>query len=203
MYKVDARGGTPRKVCVDCGSLADVSSEGDFVLYHGGEPWSAYCLNLASGKQTKILANRLRSYSSRFSPDDKWIAFLADTGPDEAPRRIFVAPFRPDQPIPESLWIPLTDGQHRDFEPSWSADGMMLYFLSDRDGNRCIWAIRVDRNGRRPVGEPFPVQHLHNRSAHIPVTTGAGVFGVSPGNGRLVFGAAEISSTILRLYSPK
>jgi eukaryotic-like serine/threonine-protein kinase len=202
MYKVDARGGTPRKVCADCGALADVSATGGFVLYHGGEPWSAYCLNLASGKQTKILANRLRSYSSRFSPDDKWVAFLSDTGPDEVPRRIFVAPFQPDQPISESLWIPVTDGEHRDFEPSWSDDGTMLYFLSDRDGNRCLWAIRVNGRSKRPIGEPFPVQHLHSRSTHIPITSGAGVFGVSPGSGRLVFGAAEMSSTILHLERP-
>ena len=202
MYKIDARGGTPRKVCADCGALADVSSAGDFVLYHGGEPWSAYCLNLATGKQTKTLANGRRSYSSRFSPDDKWIAFLADTGPDEAPRRIFVAPFAPNLPISESRWIPITDGEHRDFEPSWSDDGTMLYFLSDRDGNRCLWAIRVNRHSKCPIGEPFPVQHLHSRSTHIPLTSGAGVFGVSPGRGRLVFGAAEMSSTIYRVGSP-
>jgi len=203
MYKVDARGGTPRKVCADCGTLADVSSAGDFVLYHGGEPWSAFCLNLASGKQTKTLANGGRLFSSRFSPDDKWIAFLANTGPDEAPRRIFVAPFAPDQPIAESRWIPVTDGEHRDFEPSWSHDGTMLYFLSDRDGNRCLWAIRVSGHSKRPIGEPFPVQHLHSRSTHIPVTSGASVFGVSPGSGRLVFGAAEMSSTIHSVESPK
>ena len=201
MYKVDARGGTPRKVCANCGALADVSSEGDFVLYHSGEPWSAYCLNLASGKQTKILPNGRRSYSSRFSPDDKWIAFHTDTGPDEVPRRIFVAPFEPDRPIPEPRWIPVTDGEHRDFEPSWSDDGTMLYFLSDRDGNRCLWAIRVNGRSKRPIGEPFPVQHLHSRSTHIPVTNGAAVFGVSPGGGRLIFGAAEMSSTIHRVES--
>ena len=97
MYKVNVRGGPPQRVCADCGSLADVSAKGDFVLYHAGEPWSAYSLNLATGNRALILSHGHRTYSSRFSPDGKWITFLTDSGRDEAPRRILVAPFEPDR----------------------------------------------------------------------------------------------------------
>ena len=203
MYKVSAQGGTPQKVCADCGSLADISPDDNYVLYHTGEPWSAYGLNLATGNRTLIAGHQHRTYSSRFSPDGKWITFLTDTGRDESPRRIFVAPFVPDQLSPESKWIPITDGDQRDFEPSWSTDGAMLYFLSDRDGNRCIWAMRVNRQTKHPNGDAFPVIHLHRMAAHIPVTVGAGVFGVSAGHGRLIFGAAELSSTIYRVEGAK
>ncbi len=203
MYKVSARGGSPQKVCADCGSLADISPEDDYVLYHTGEPWSAYGLNLTTGIRTLIVGHKHRTYSSRFSPDGKWITFLTDTGRDEAPRRIFVAPFVPDHLSPESKWIPITDGEQRDFEPSWSADGAMLYFLSDRDGNRCIWAMRVNRQSKRPIGGAFPVVHLHRMATHIPTSIGAGGFGVSAGYGRLIFGAVELSSTIYRVKSPK
>jgi Tol biopolymer transport system component len=202
MYQLNARGGPPQKVCADCGSASDVSSKGDFVLYHTGEPWSAHSLKLANGNRTLILAHGRRTYSSRFSRDGKWVTFLTDTGRDEAPRRILVAPFEPDQTIPDSKWIPVTDGEHRDFDPSWSNDGAMLYFLSDRDGNRCLWAIRVDRESKRPISDAFPIFHLHRMATHIPVTSAPGVFGVSPGEGRLVFGAAEMSSTIYRVESP-
>src|SRR5207344_3521164 len=101
-----------------------------YVLYHTGEPWSAYGLNLATGHKTLIAGHKHRIFSSRFSPDGNWITFLADSGQDEAPRRIFVAPFVRDHLSPESDWIPITGGDQRDFEPCWSADGAMMYFLS-------------------------------------------------------------------------
>jgi hypothetical protein len=44
---------------------------------------------------------------------------------------------------------------------SWSPDGNVLYFLSDRDGWRCIWAQRVEAFGKRPLGAAFPVYHFH------------------------------------------
>jgi Tol biopolymer transport system component len=203
IYKVGTRGGTPQKVCADCGSLSDISPEGNYLMYHMGEPWSAYGLNLTTGIKTLIVGHKHRTYSTRFSPDGKWITFLTDTGRDEAPRRIFVAPFVPDRLSPESKWISITDGDQRDFEPCWSADGAMLYFLSDRDGNRCIWAMRVNRQTKHPIGDAFAVVHLHQRSAHIPGSIAASTFGVSAGYGRLIFGASELSSTIYRVESPK
>ena len=203
MYKVGARGGAPQKVCDDCGAVSDISADGKYVLYHAGEPWSAYSLNLATGNRTLIARHQHRVYSSRFSPDGRWITFHTDTGKDEAPRRIFVAPFLSGRTSLETEWIPVTDGEHRDFEPTWSADGAIIYFLSDRDGNRCIWATRVDRQTKHPAGEPFPVVHLHRMSAHIPGSSAASVFGVSAGRGRLVFGAQELSSTLYRVDNLK
>jgi eukaryotic-like serine/threonine-protein kinase len=202
-YKVNLSEGAPRKVCADCGSLADVSADGDSLLYHAGEPWSAYSLNLTTGNRTLILSHARRTFSSRISPDGKWVAFLTDTGADEIPRRIQVAPFTPNQATPESQWIPITDGEHWDFEASWSSDGAMLYFLSDRDGNRCIWAIRLDPQSKRGIGNPFAVLHLHTMGTHIPVDAMASAFGLSPSNGRLIFGAMELSSKIYRVESPK
>ena len=118
MYKVSVRGGAPQKVCDDCGSLADVSPDDKYVLYHRGDPWSAYALNLGTGNRTLIVGHKYRTYSSRFSPDGKWITFQTDSGRDEAPRQIFVAPFVPDHLTPESEWISITDRRQRDFAPS-------------------------------------------------------------------------------------
>ncbi len=203
MYQVNAQGGPARKVCADCQSPSDISPENDYVLYHAGEPWSAYGLNLATGSRTLIVHHNHRTYCTRFSPDGKWISFVTDNGDDASPRRIFVAPFLRDRGIPESEWIPINDGQQRDLEPSWSADGGMLYFFSDRDGNRCIWAIRLDRRSKHPIGDAFPVLHLHRRSTHIPVFAPASVFAVSAAHGRLIFGAMELSSTIYRVETPE
>ena len=43
----------------------------------------------------------------------------------------------------------------------WSPDGALLYYVSARDGARCLWAQRINRTGGTPVGEPFVVQHFH------------------------------------------
>jgi hypothetical protein len=99
--------------------------------------------------------------------------------------------------------MPITDGRHRDFAPCWSADGAVLYFVSDRDGNRCIWAMRVNRQTKHPIGDAFPVVHLHRMATHIPSAIGAGALGISAGSGLLIFGAAELSSTIYRVNTPK
>ncbi len=201
MYKISARGGVPQKVCADCGGTSDISPDGNYVLYHSGEPWSAYCLNLVTGARILIASHKNRIYSSRFSPDGKWIAFETDIGDDEAPRQILVAPFSPDHSTPDSKWIPITAGNQRDFTPAWSEDGATVYFLSDRDGNRCIWAMRVDSRTKRPLGDAIPVLHLHRMNANVLSTPGAGVFGLSAGGGRLIFGAAQLSSTIYRIES--
>ena len=52
MYRMRAKGGDPEKVCADCGTPSDVSPRGEYVLYHAGDPWSAYCLNLTTGEKT-------------------------------------------------------------------------------------------------------------------------------------------------------
>jgi hypothetical protein len=49
--------------------------------------------------------------------------------------------------------------------PHWSPDGGLLYFSSDRDGHNCVWAQKLDRATRRPLGPPFAVVHFHARSA--------------------------------------
>jgi TolB protein len=195
MYKVTAHGGTPQKVCTDCGTLSDISPDGEYVLYHGGEPWSAYAFQIASGRKTLIGSRTRRLYSSRFSPDGKWIAFHTDTGDDDRPRQIFVTAFTPNTAVPEEKWIPITSGQQSDFDVSWSADASMLFFFSNRDGNRCIWATRLNPQTKEPSGTAFPVVHLHRFNAHAPEGTG---LGISSASGRLVFGAVDLSSTVFR-----
>lgn len=51
------------------------------------------------------------------------------------------------QPVTE---LEPTSFNHR---PVWSADGKHLFFISNREGGRDIWSVRIDRQGR-PVGPP-------------------------------------------------
>jgi len=45
--------------------------------------------------------------------------------------------------------------------PQWSPDGEILYFISARDGHRCVWARRA-RDVKAGSGEPFAVAHFHD-----------------------------------------
>jgi Tol biopolymer transport system component len=194
-YRVRANGGRPEKVCSDCGTLSDTSPDGRYVLYHGGEPWSAYAFEIASGRKTMIGSKTRRVYSSRFSPDGKWIAFHTDTGDDARPRQIFVTAFAAETAVREEKWIPITSGLRSDFDVSWSADGSTLFFFSDRDGNRCIWGTRLNPQTKKPLGTAFSVVHLHRFNAHAPEGIG---LGISSAAGRLVFGAVDLRSTLFR-----
>jgi hypothetical protein len=64
-------------------------------------------------------------------------------------------------PAGPGKWTPLTSGEHNDNKPQLSPDANTLYFISDRDGSQCIWAQRLNPSTKHPVGEPFPIQHLH------------------------------------------
>ncbi len=77
-------------------------------------------------------------------------------------RKIYLARFSENNQIAEQEWKPLTAGASVDErQPFWSPDGRFLYFLSERDGFRCIWAVRFDPATSKAIGGPFPVHHLH------------------------------------------
>ena len=78
---------------------------------------------------------------------------------------------------------------------NWSPDGNMLYFLSERDGFRCIRGQHLDPATKHPVGPLFDVYHFH----HARQSSGNGdpVF-ISPAvaQDKMVFGMIETTGTI-------
>jgi hypothetical protein len=95
---------------------------------------------------------------------------------------------------PESQWIPITDGLGLDRNAVFSADASLLYFLSERDGFRCIWAQRLDRQVR-PRGAAFAVVHLHNSKRSLGAGA-TGAMGLAAAPGKLIFSAAEFTGNI-------
>jgi hypothetical protein len=145
-------------------------------------------------KTTSEILNRpgYAIFRARFSPDDRWIAFHARNRPDRS--ALFVTPFREAEPIPERDWIPITADSY-DINPAWSPDGNVLYFLSERDGFRCIWAQRLDAVTKHPTGTPIPIQHFHKASrSMIPFTTNW--LGLSATRAMLVFNVGDLAGNI-------
>jgi serine/threonine protein kinase len=165
VIRIEAGGvpGVPEKICDSCGRPYDWSSDSRRVLSIFGNPGnlrSLRLLELASSEITTLVQHPQDLLAgARFSPDGLWVSFVETTAPTR--RRIFVVPTTGKLPVPQSNWIPITDGQRLDREPRWSPDGKLLYFLSERDGFRCIWAQTLDSATKRPAGAPVPVQHFH------------------------------------------
>jgi dipeptidyl aminopeptidase/acylaminoacyl peptidase len=102
---------------------------------------------------------RLRAVSDpRISSDGRRIAFVVETivlETNQTRSQIWLAD---DGAEPR----PLTSGEHRDSQPSWSPDGNNLAFVSNRSGSDQIWLLPLSG------GEPRPLTS-HPVGAHEPV----------------------------------
>lgn len=157
-------------------------------VFADGRPEAALC-DPQTHQSTPLLRLPDKAlHSPQFSRDGRWIAFhVATSG---VTRRIYVVHYQGPRLHPENQWIAVSDGKAMDREPRWSPSGEQLYFLSTRDGYNCIWAQRLDRNTKRPVGEPVAILHLHSarRSLLVPDT---GPIGLAVAPDRLVFSMQE------------
>ena len=191
-YGVPAAGGVPERICDDCGQLLQWSRDGSQLLHTFQNPTTIRVLDTRTGAKDVILRHKENSlWQGQLSPDGKWIAFVA-AKPDQT-KCVFVAPYRRD--VPESEWIPITDFVRENDKPRWSPDGNMLYFTSDRDGSRCIWAQRLDPATKRPTGEPIGVFHSHSARRSIGIVQ-IGPLEISVAGGRLVFVMGEVSGNV-------
>jgi len=200
-YVISSSGGLPERVCDSCAPPTHVSFDGASILFESLDVPYGIVLADRHAKTTRLAvvstAHPDRPLAAgRFSPDGAWIAFDAAT-PARTTRRIFLAPLHRDRPADEPEWRPITAGASVDQEPCWSPDGKLLYFLSTRDGFRCIWAQRIDLRTGSPVGEPFPMTHFHHATLSLNgVSAYAGDLGLSASRQGLVFAAAEFGGNI-------
>ena len=137
--------------------------------------------------------SKIPVYVCNLSNDAHWLAFKGDLGTLRT--QIYAAPLPPEGPVPPDAWIPITGGDAWDDLPRWSSDGRLIYFFSDRDGFRCIWARRFDPAAQQPVGEVFPVQHFHQIRLSLS-NLSLSEFELDAAPGKLVFPLSEISGNI-------
>jgi len=102
-----------------------------------------------------LQAEHVPLYLAQFSPDERWIVFLAFFGPGHS--AIYVAGTRGFQEIPRSDWQPVIESRDPVDKPRFSPDGKLLYFTLDRNGSRSVQAVRFDLGSGRPIGDPFLV----------------------------------------------
>ena len=198
IHVVSATGGD-EKVYKNGGPPRDFSSDGSKLLFEA-KSCSPYCvglLDLGQGTATELIRHpRLALYPESFSPDGEWIAFQARPVDNDSTRTIYITPFHDGRVGGQESWIAVTDGNQMDREVKWSPDGGMLYFLSERDGFRCIWGQRLDRKTRHPAGAPFAVYHFHHSQQSLTSLGSPGKVGLSVTSGGLLFSMAEATGNI-------
>jgi eukaryotic-like serine/threonine-protein kinase len=165
-------GGAVEQVCAFC-TPRGFASDGSSLLvqnYHqdGTEPHQIDIVNLKTKTQTKFLsAPDVSIYHAFFSWDDHWVVFKTESSPTSRVWPLWIAPVRDGIAASRAGWVPLTDGRYADDKPQFSADGNTVYFTSQRDGYRCIWAQHLDPRTKHPVGAPVACAHFHTSTERM------------------------------------
>jgi eukaryotic-like serine/threonine-protein kinase len=196
IYTVPASGGVPKKVCDACGRPVEWLAERSKLLVDGAGPKQRdiHIVDVATGQTKPLLQSSDRALTMpRLSPDGKVLAFT-QAGQGRA-TRIYLAPFTGEQ-VPEAQWSLLVDGHDFDRQPVWSPSGEIVYFQSDRDGTRCIWALRVDRATRKALGPPFAAHHIHQLRYSLNELGDPAAVGLTVVNGQMYFAGFETRSNV-------
>lgn len=199
LMSVPSAGGPAEKLCDRCGEVMGGSTDGRQILYEPLE--NEDVLMYDAGLRTTVkLAVRaapdLILSSSRFSRDGKWVAFHALRNATST-AQIWIAPTGGATALPQTQWIPVTDGSQLERDPAWSPDGRFLYFVSERDGFRCIWARALNPATKQPAGDAFAVRHLHSSRFSLRHVGSRGYLtGLSVGEGALVFSMGELKGNV-------
>ena len=134
------------------------------------------------------------TWEAHFSHDGRWVTF--DATQKSKSSRIYVVPFR-KAVLPRSEWIAITEGGSGD-KPRFSYDGKLIFFRSNRDGSRRLWAQRLGSD-MRPDGKPVAVYPLGQSKLGPAISDDE--IGVGPQ--RIVFTQVEEMSNIWLLEPAK
>jgi len=192
-----AAGGSPQRICEDCGSPLAWLPGGEKLLYlklMDQAPAAVYEFDTVKLESRPVIQHPETSvFVCHLSVDGQWLVFKGDL--DSLRTKVYAARMPAEGPVPPESWIPITDGGSWDDLPRWSNDGRIVYFFSDRDGFRCIWARRFDPSTRQPVGDVFAIRHFHQISLSLS-NLSLSEFELGVAAGKLVFPLAEISGNI-------
>ena len=188
-------GAVPEKICEGCTEPWDWSSDGKHLLYRTGLPRKIGVLGSTPGEKIVLDHPKYSLNQPRFSPDDHWIAFMGETGSFGA-STLFIAPFRGTAEIPFAEWRAIADGSTYNGSAGWSPDGSLVYFMSERDGSRCLWAQRLDPATKRARGAPFEVQPFHRAQVRSMALWQPGAAGTAMARDKIVFSMVEATGNI-------
>lgn len=199
LLSIPSAGGAAEKLCDRCGTTMGASSDGREILYEPLENEDVLLYDSARRVTVKLAVRAspdLILSSARFSRDGKWVAFHALRNATNS-AQIWIVPAGAGLPVPQSQWIPITDGTKLERDPAWSADGRFLYYISERDGFRCIWAQPLNPLTKQPFGAAFALRHFHSARFSLRHVGSQGFLtGLSAAEGALVFSMGELKGNV-------
>jgi Tol biopolymer transport system component/DNA-binding winged helix-turn-helix (wHTH) protein len=201
LFTVPATGGKSRRVGPAVAWIFDWSPDDQSIVYHlkSNDPILKR-LNLQNGSESNFLQKTgVGLFQSRFSPDGKWLLFEGVTGlPSVTDSQIFIVRIQDGLPMSAENWIRIGDEHGWSDKPRWSPDGNTIYFISHRDGFRCIWAQRLDAETKHPTGAVLPIYHFHSNRLS-PNHVGLSVLEIDVAVDKLVIDLGELTGNIWSL----
>ncbi len=153
----------------------DWSRDGTVLLgqcrYRGAQQYGTCVLPLTNGGedgQIRLITHdaAFNLFCQHFSPNQRWISFLALRADDPALAKVYVVH------ADGNGWVAMTDGPWYVDKPRWAPDGRTLYYISDRDGFLNVWGRRFDPASGQPLGEPLRVTSFDGEQRAIPARFG-------------------------------
>jgi hypothetical protein len=184
-----------RLLCEQCGSPAAWFPDGrKLLLYFLPGDWKRIeSIDINSGERTLVVQYEHDLIEPHVSPDGNWMSLHTIVSATRLPA--VVIPLRNGVAAKEEEWVRVTDGSGIDIDANGSPDGNLLYFFSDRDGFRCIWAQRLEPSSKKPVGPAFAVYHSHDPSRAIN-NVRPDLICMSVSGNEIVFPMGEITGSI-------
>ena len=160
LSRVATRGGATAELCSECGSPTGVSADGSISVIETDSTEDVNVVDGATGKVSTLVPARGPLFGGQLSPDGKWVVFHERKS--NTSTQIFLSRVIDNKAAPPEQWIPITGVDAANQGPQWSPEGNAIYFRSDRDGWRCVWAQRVDAATKKPAGPAVAIQHFHH-----------------------------------------
>jgi Tol biopolymer transport system component len=182
------------------GKASDWSADNKRLLIQTYPQAKIYVYDAASRRESLFLSKPgYELFQAKFSPDNRAVALIGcDSQRPGIDCRIFVVPLKSDGAPDADNWITIDHPSRWDDKPRWSPDGSLIYFVSDRDGQFCLWAQRLDTRTQRPVGTPFPAYHFHNSRLAMN-NVGTGELEIDVARDKIVMGLGELTGNIWSL----
>ena len=177
------------------GKLWDWSSDHKRILF-GKYPHPNIYEYVLSTRQDSLFLPGDGLFQAKFSPDGRAVVMVACS--ESIGCQLFVVPLKNGGAAEKDRWIAIDHPSRWDDKPRWSPDGNLIYFISDRDGQFCLWAQRLENVTKRPVDTPFPIYHFHDsRLAMDNVGTNSLEIGIA--RDKIVMDLGELTGNIWSL----